>query len=727
MARDALRRYLLRQGEGGYQADDERARYHEQVQSAPDVLRGRARATATDPRVFDHRVAVAPRTSERGAKGAGHRRLGPTGVGRAMLARVAHYASHRLDGLRMGGEYRGERDDRGGQACRQEIDGVVEPSRGGAECAIARRAVPDHTVEGVDHLVGDDSRQTEQYVPEHRRDDAVGKVFGAALDCAPGDAVLIESFRVAADDARNRSAALCEPALVERAGDRTHVSVKAALGEKTHHQGEAEDPKKVFQAMRPVFNDMVTEVQRSIGFFESLDRNATISHIVGMGNAFKLPGLEPYLEKNLGHKVQVVDSLTHLSGSAVEDAKYKQNVQSLGVCYGLTLQGLNQAKLRTNLVPRELIHARIIREKKPWVLAAASLLMAGLGLSFLLHWHRSTQVAESKYAEQSSQINLVAGTSRGFVASDTANTTKFADLKSIGDQVVGNSDRRFLLLELKKAVNQALPREPGLRPGQVSDLPLEDRVNLYIETVEMQYFGGEQSLADWFDEDVQEAYRSTLVALQQHAKDIVSTQPLMEAMAAGETPAIDTANEDGFAADDGIDDSQDDLVDVGMLEGAGWVIELSGFHYHNKDVRNAGAQYVRSTLMKNLMQGSVELPTSTGPQKFSMEEMGISHVILAFDGRITMTEVRNPNFVPPNPYDFDPQMMGPRMTGRPGIYGAPKTDGASDEPKEEQFISVRENRFKIQFVWQPKRVAERLEARQKATANDTTDDLVGDI
>ena len=97
-----------------------------------------------------------------------------------------------------------------------------------------------------------------------------------------------------------------------------------------------------------------------------------------MGNAFKLPGLEPYLEKNLGHKVKVVDSFAHLTGPATEDAKYKQNVQSLGVCYGLTLQGLNQAKLRTNLVPRELIRARIVREKKPWVLAAASLLPSGL-------------------------------------------------------------------------------------------------------------------------------------------------------------------------------------------------------------------------------------------------------------------------------------------------------------------------------------------------------------
>jgi type IV pilus assembly protein PilM len=34
---------------------------------------------------------------------------------------------------------------------------------------------------------------------------------------------------------------------------------------------QADDPKLVFQAMRPVFNDMVTEIQRSLAFFKSLN------------------------------------------------------------------------------------------------------------------------------------------------------------------------------------------------------------------------------------------------------------------------------------------------------------------------------------------------------------------------------------------------------------------------------------------------------------------------
>ena len=62
----------------------------------------------------------------------------------------------------------------------------------------------------------------------------------------------------------------------------------------------AQDPKAVFQAMRPVFNDLQTELQRSLGFFTNLDRTAKIGRVVAMGNAFKLPGLRRYLAQEPG-------------------------------------------------------------------------------------------------------------------------------------------------------------------------------------------------------------------------------------------------------------------------------------------------------------------------------------------------------------------------------------------------------------------------------------------
>src|SRR6185312_15934047 len=58
---------------------------------------------------------------------------------------------------------------------------------------------------------------------------------------------------------------------------------------------QAEDPKALFQAMRPVFNDLLNEVQKSINFFKNLDKQAKITKVVALGNVMKLPGLQKYL------------------------------------------------------------------------------------------------------------------------------------------------------------------------------------------------------------------------------------------------------------------------------------------------------------------------------------------------------------------------------------------------------------------------------------------------
>ena len=52
----------------------------------------------------------------------------------------------------------------------------------------------------------------------------------------------------------------------------------------------ADDPKKVFQTLRPVFNEFASELQRSLNYFTGQDRTAKIGQILLVGNAAKLRG-----------------------------------------------------------------------------------------------------------------------------------------------------------------------------------------------------------------------------------------------------------------------------------------------------------------------------------------------------------------------------------------------------------------------------------------------------
>src|SRR4029077_16397716 len=118
---------------------------------------------------------------------------------------------------------------------------------------------------------------------------------------------------------------------------------------------QADDPKAVFQALRPVFNDLLTQIQRSIGYFTSIDRGAKIGRVIALGNAMKLPGLQKYLSQNLGYPVAEIDSYRGRTGiGVVGSPAFKENLLSFAVCYGLVIQGLRHSKLSTNLVPREI-------------------------------------------------------------------------------------------------------------------------------------------------------------------------------------------------------------------------------------------------------------------------------------------------------------------------------------------------------------------------------------
>ena len=51
----------------------------------------------------------------------------------------------------------------------------------------------------------------------------------------------------------------------------------------------------------------------------------------------------------------------------------------------------------------------------------------------------------------------------------------------------------------------------------------------------------------------------------------------------------------------------------------------------------------------------------------ALQDMGISHVILAHDGKIKVTKVPNPKWVPPIPDDLDPELQQLQSGGRSGI------------------------------------------------------------
>ena len=136
---------------------------------------------------------------------------------------------------------------------------------------------------------------------------------------------------------------------------------------------------QIFKAMQPVFAELVQEISRSIGYYTSLHRESRFVRVVGLGNGFRLPGLQTFLERNLNIPVVRLDSYNKLPPSATVNAPaFTENVLSFAVAYGLALQGLGLTRIHTSLLPEEIARQRLWARKRPWFAAAGALILAAL-------------------------------------------------------------------------------------------------------------------------------------------------------------------------------------------------------------------------------------------------------------------------------------------------------------------------------------------------------------
>lgn len=145
--------------------------------------------------------------------------------------------------------------------------------------------------------------------------------------------------------------------------------------------------RQIFQAMRPVFVELVAEIQRSIGYYSSSHRDVELRKVLALGNAFRLPGLQKYLENNLtiSGGVMRLEKYDRLVPSATINAPlFTENVLTFAAAYGLALQGLGLGHINVSLLPSDLARVVIWKKKRPYFMAAA----ACLGLAAILPWTR---------------------------------------------------------------------------------------------------------------------------------------------------------------------------------------------------------------------------------------------------------------------------------------------------------------------------------------------------
>jgi type IV pilus assembly protein PilM len=231
------------------------------------------------------------------------------------------------------------------------------------------------------------------------------------------------------------------------------------------------DLKKILASLKPVLNDFVGEVQRSLGYFTNTHRDAQIEYMVGLGNAFRLPGLQRFLAEKLQLDVRKLTSFERLAGDEViSQPTYTENVASLAVAYGLGLQGLKATRLQTNLLPPEIQVERMVRAKKPMAAAAAAALLAGVGLLTLgyameLRAYGSVVMVEGKpdpsNIVEKAKLDAAAAVKKDKELESNYTTLlgKVAEEEKQVKQLIAGKEERIDWMALHRFISEALPRK----------------------------------------------------------------------------------------------------------------------------------------------------------------------------------------------------------------------------------------------------------------------------
>lgn len=253
--------------------------------------------------------------------------------------------------------------------------------------------------------------------------------------------------------------------------------------------------RQILQAMRPVFADLVAEIQRSIGFYGSVNRENKINKIIALGGTFRMPSLPKYLQQNLSLEVERPDNFAAgLPSDSKVAAQLTENVLSLHAAYGLALQAMGETKVDSSLLPTVIRRRKMWQEKNKWFATAAGLAIGGTviaGASYLLN-----NFAFASGADQKSKAETVLAQAKDLDSRwSTIQSGGTAELQTIKNVEMLLSNRELwsnILLDIDNSIPKPpAPLATALAKGDAEALkatPRNERPILQIESMQSRYY-----------------------------------------------------------------------------------------------------------------------------------------------------------------------------------------------------------------------------------------------
>ena len=254
--------------------------------------------------------------------------------------------------------------------------------------------------------------------------------------------------------------------------------------------------RQIMQAMRPIFAELVSDIQKSIGFYNSVHKESRIGKVMAVGSTFRLPGLHRYLSQNLTLDVEKLD---RVGNGSLEDPKMaaalSENLLSAAGAYGLALQVMGQGKIGSSLLPERIRREKMWSEKTKWFVGAAALFLVGVGVrygSFYYYAGQYTNEDSNKFRDDITRVQFEANKlDKAWTAVQSAGETDRARIRNVLDLTTGRDFWQKFGTSLASALPQYSPdAQPAVREGKLDELkkiPRPQRNQIVVSAMVSHY------------------------------------------------------------------------------------------------------------------------------------------------------------------------------------------------------------------------------------------------
>ncbi len=249
--------------------------------------------------------------------------------------------------------------------------------------------------------------------------------------------------------------------------------------------------REIYQSMRPTFSDVVLEVQRSIGYYNSSHRESRLEQVVGLGGGFKLSNMQKYLTQNLSMDVQRLDNFTKVDADSRIAAGLSDKVQLLAGAYGLALQAVGLGTINTNLLPQEIARQMLWKKKAPWFVATAAAFVVGTALMGAKYYLDASSFAASMRPSRQTLNDVRLEKANSWQQAYNSISNTYLQNRAKISSVLSLTSYRNLWPEILNCLYDALPQAGNTvattQPLKSAPTTLSTSPRIMIQSIDSQY------------------------------------------------------------------------------------------------------------------------------------------------------------------------------------------------------------------------------------------------